>query len=415
MLLVMTVACLVVAPTYWLGGAYFVQMLISLALAGSCAWFYGRGKLPAVFVLAGLGVLAGLVVAVVSPALFLHAAMVFAACIVAGMGQMRPRSFAFAMAGTGLAAYGLAYGNSISIIARVNAMRERYPIQSITHRLAFERGSKNRPSVDTETPNERLLTAEMLNDLSDQENRHRYWDARRVRALQQLHEATYVAFVESQGFGVARMGPLRPEHADLPARQIVRLPIGNVPLSESAMGENLARLHRLARYDFLTAERIGYVRSREEVAGFEAHGFSMLAEQLAQMNGNAAAVPIGAWELTRLELVSLLRHDAPRVYIAEALPLMDELGDVPHRALDEFEADALPSLRYQQDVVVDQRPERIAMLGAIRAGSDCLQCHEGARGDLLGAFSYELVRQKGGPFPRDEKAVGPLALWIEEK
>ena len=45
----------------------------------------------------------------------------------------------------------------------------------------------------------------------------------------------------------------------------------------------------------------------------------------------------------------------------------------------------------QDDVVVDQTPERIQMLGALRAGKTCLECHEGQRGKLLGAFSYELT------------------------
>ena len=31
------------------------------------------------------------------------------------------------------------------------------------------------------------------------------------------------------------------------------------------------------------------------------------------------------------------------------------------------------------------------MLGAIRSAKQCVQCHGGQRGDLLGAFSYTLV------------------------
>jgi hypothetical protein len=31
-------------------------------------------------------------------------------------------------------------------------------------------------------------------------------------------------------------------------------------------------------------------------------------------------------------------------------------------------------------------------LGAIRMATGCMKCHDGNRGDLLGAFTYELVR-----------------------
>jgi hypothetical protein len=33
------------------------------------------------------------------------------------------------------------------------------------------------------------------------------------------------------------------------------------------------------------------------------------------------------------------------------------------------------------------------MLGAARSVSQCIKCHDGERGDLLGAFSYYLQRQ----------------------
>jgi len=39
----------------------------------------------------------------------------------------------------------------------------------------------------------------------------------------------------------------------------------------------------------------------------------------------------------------------------------------------------------------DDAPNRIRMVGSLRAGKDCMECHSVRRGELLGAFSYELV------------------------
>jgi hypothetical protein len=86
-----------------------------------------------------------------------------------------------------------------------------------------------------------------------------------------------------------------------------------------------------------------------------------------------------------------MRHAEPRVYVAATLPEMDKLADVPNRPLNRFEQGALPQLIAQGDVVVNQQPDRIEMLGALRAGKTCLECHHGDRGKLLGAFSYELA------------------------
>ena len=41
--------------------------------------------------------------------------------------------------------------------------------------------------------------------------------------------------------------------------------------------------------------------------------------------------------------------------------------------------------------MIDEQPRRIRLLGSLRAGSDCLQCHDVQRGELLGCLSYELV------------------------
>ncbi len=70
---------------------------------------------------------------------------------------------------------------------------------------------------------------------------------------------------------------------------------------------------------------------------------------------------------------------------------MDQIATVPHRPLNDFEFAALPKLAAQEDVVVDQKTNQIQMLGALRASKTCLECHQGQRGKLLGAFSYELT------------------------
>jgi hypothetical protein len=47
-------------------------------------------------------------------------------------------------------------------------------------------------------------------------------------------------------------------------------------------------------------------------------------------------------------------------------------------------------LHQGEDLVVAQEGQRLRMLGAIRSVRQCVACHGGARGDLLGAFSYFL-------------------------
>ena len=72
-------------------------------------------------------------------------------------------------------------------------------------------------------------------------------------------------------------------------------------------------------------------------------------------NGPTIERQIASWQVVRLELVSLLRYSEPRVYVAATMPAMDQLATVPHRALNEFERGALPSLESRQDVVVDKQ------------------------------------------------------------
>jgi hypothetical protein len=144
-------------------------------------------------------------------------------------------------------------------------------------------------------------------------------------------------------------------------------------------------LHRDSIADFLSPTRLGYAKDRRHVAGFQSHQFNFAP------NFRQSEPAPTKYELRRLELVSLLKHEQPSVYVTENLPRMDLLRDVPLRPLDDFERDSLRRLWFGDDLVVDQQRDRLRLLGAIRAGKQCLSCHDAQRGDLLGAFSYHLA------------------------
>jgi hypothetical protein len=116
------------------------------------------------------------------------------------------------------------------------------------------------------------------------------------------------------------------------------------------------------------------------------------------------------------ELIGLEEHDDPVAYVlpfgsfAKA-DFTNKLSRslVKTRELNSFEAAALDRLRRGQSIIAEERAEtgetippelRLRVLGAIRATSDCLDCHSGGEGKLLGAFSYVLTPV--------EKKVTPL-------
>jgi hypothetical protein len=89
-------------------------------------------------------------------------------------------------------------------------------------------------------------------------------------------------------------------------------------------------------------------------------------------------------------LIGLQLHETPVAYVSSELPRMDELRKAPVRPLDRFESAALGHLVGGEDLVVGRSPTGMRMVGSIRSTEGCLRCHEGQRGELLGAFSYTL-------------------------
>src|SRR5262249_33830556 len=130
--------------------------------------------------------------------------------------------------------------------------------------------------------------------------------------------------------------------------------------------------------DFVNPGGFGYVKDRQHVAGFQSHGFSKVP------------APAGQWKVASLELVGLVRHDEPVVYVSAKLPRMDELKDAPTRPPDAFETAALTALRGGADLHIGDGSDGARFVGAIRAVKQCTECHGCSRGDLLGAFTYRL-------------------------
>jgi hypothetical protein len=293
--------------------------------------------------------------------------------------------------------------------------------------------------TDSATPTEQLRQASSrpsaalmeLEDRLEAEEPRIPWRGNRARALEQIHESQLDYFINSPGFGVSRMMPRspvqdadiapatsirldRPDPIDLDATQPDELagaarPDTENPPADPPPPNRLRRLHLDSTVDFVNAKGWGYVRDRNHVAGFQVHHFrrtpslgdpatSANDDQSVGFSGRRAQEPEPAsradeeWAVRKVELVSLLKYDEPRVYVTADLPRMDRLSDVQVRSLTAFEQRALRELDAGEDIVNQPALNRVEMLGAIRAAQQCLKCHQVERGDLLGAFSYVLER-----------------------
>jgi hypothetical protein len=98
------------------------------------------------------------------------------------------------------------------------------------------------------------------------------------------------------------------------------------------------------------------------------------------------------WELTRVQLVGLLKHKEPVVYRTDELVNMKttSFDKVPTRELNKWESGRLEELKKGKELLVDRSSEPVRMFGAVRASDKCLQCHKVEKGELIGAFTYEL-------------------------
>ena len=292
-------------------------------------------------------------------------------------------------------------------LARLEGLRQKFPVVSLDDRLKYETtlASINAPPVLNETVVKRLSKDEERFERRG----NRYW------GLERIHDRRFEQFVRGNGFGVTRMA--RPRVQSLERDPLHDISFGGSSVDTTHESDSewriqrpdaslrpTASLHDVSRFDFLDNEGFGgIIAPRTQVAGFIEHGF--------HRHPHDHAVGLRRGTINRIELVSLLKFDEPRVYVLDHLPRMDQLsGDTaPTRELNEFEASALEKLRADEDLVVQSGGAEYQMLGSLRAAKPCLDCHNVQRGELLGAFSYRLTLAEGDVKPEGELASKEVA------
>jgi hypothetical protein len=285
-------------------------------------------------------------------------------------------------------------------LIHAHRMREANPLRSIASRLDYERRAAAQLATTAATQPKPLWSASVTERLAKREEEIAGWNGYRRHVLESLHDRTREQFILSPEFGRVRVPPLRSSRISLPEspliplpgkeRQPLELPADSAGASSPPAftatvppAASLESLHAASELDFLHPRYFGFIADIDHVAGFVSHRFS----ESPTLSFSGAS----RWRLVRLELVSLLRHDVPVAYVSEHLPNMDELKDAPTRPLEPFEEAALAQLRTADDVIFEEVPGQVKMLGSLRAASRCVECHAVKRGELLGALTYRLV------------------------
>lgn len=395
-----------------------ITVLLSVGLVAA-AWFAApreASRKPLIWMMTICGFAS--IPLMLSAVLFLHFAIMLGLMIVWAIFGRKPavlRTFAILAP---IWPYTMGAMEISSDREKLARLRSEYPVMSVAQRLEYEKPPANRPEAAADFAGT-ALSPHVLAQLTEAEEQSSQYD-RNYYLFKGLHDETYDRFVGSMGFGNMRMAHMyRLDTGRKPAESIAQpQPAGTLPddatpdagAANGAKPESLGRdaphwtqleaLHADGARQFVDPNRSGYVESRDHVVGFEPHRFDKLPVLKDESRGE--------WRLAKLELVSLLKQPEPRVYVSAHLPRMDELKDAPTRPLEPFEARSLPQLRTAKDLVVEERPNGVRMLGAVRAGKSCLACHSVARGELLGAFSYVLRRTVPVPEPKPTKPAGEL-------
>ncbi len=377
-------ACVLLAPVPVLGAWYLSTAVVCLAVLGLTSAFHLRGwhftgvGLSVAFVFLGQFMLYA------SIPFFIYTLFNFTASLLLGLGSLvkRPRrqetllafALAFVVPFISLGIYGLQSRRAY------DRQRSAHLPESLVARLAPLENNDRLEFI--EAP----MSPEVMKELRSRENERTDIPLGRRYALATLVNDGYRRRLPGEVFrppafqgrySDARFEFERASEAELPLPVADRYAAQPDELHSGAVGE------------FLDQDRIGFSPGGPgKVLGFEPHAFTRFPEWAG------AGDRSGSWQLSRLGFVSLLRHQEPVVYEMDELRTAEEVASLSSRPTNEFEGVALDKILRETDVFVDEERNRIRVLGAVRAGLSCVVCHSSLRGDLLGAFSYELRREE---------------------
>ena len=292
-----------------------LSLFLSLAVLGMAhvvAWRPAAWSM-AIFIIAGVVVSIGpLCVGIffLPPVALLFVLLLVALGIWHALGRRRYHFPALSCAATA-AAFGIIGWYVWDDQTELARLREEFPYQSMEERLPETRpGLRQGPLSDA-----------ALKRLSQMEDSVASQASRTCNGceLKQLHEDTVWFFINSPGFGVARI--YRPSRERLTSwrRSGDAIPqpgpVGPSFASSDdgkwqlrAGEEDLHTVHEIGVVDFANPENFGFIKDRRHVAGFQAHQFSRVPE------------PARRWAVETVDLVGLLLHDEPVVYISANLP-----------------------------------------------------------------------------------------------
>ncbi len=205
----------------------------------------------------------------------------------------------------------------------------------------------------------------------------------RMRAFADFHRLQardFVSFETSFGFGRrAEMQRIVVRDHATPAQS------DSLILRESISGATLQRknLEKVTKSKTFQAS--------DSLRSFNTKEFHTLIDEIIVDSHSTASV--SEWHQESMELIGLLKHAAPVVYVTPNLPKMDELHKVRTEPLNAFEQRAIEQLKSDAspDVIVQKAPNEIRVVGALRATENCLGCHSVKYGHLLGALTYHFT------------------------
>ena len=368
---------------------FYLTLIGSVLLLSIAYLVYSKQKsklrvFPEIAALCGATFMTGIGACMMSSyALILESILVFLVAVVCDQCN-RPSWFPGLTLGVVLI---VLLGFSVKAFLDVKKYQAQYVYGSMEKRLPV-------PSEDFRPE---IISPNAEKELEITENQEAFlsWQSKqRSNLIKELHEETVTFFVNSSGFGVARWSigrerminneyeetPPIPQPGKRQSPSILEFQDQKLLPAEKINQKDFLSLHRSSLVDFANPLWFGYVKDRQHVAGFRPHKMSKVPELESR------------WKLVTVDLVGFVVHKKPTVYLSDNLPRMEDLDSIPTRGLDDFETKGLKALQKGETLFVETGTNGVRALGAIRSLKQCVDCHGGQRGDLLGAFSYVFAK-----------------------